>query len=61
MQIKETIIRECCQDRDIQKTGENRAVCIHCGKAYIKKTFTDPAGDTDWEWIPARSVTESSP
>jgi len=60
MLIKETIIRSCCQDRDILKSDDGKYRCIHCGQIWLKIRFL---GDNGWddEFVKPREVKEGSP
>lgn len=60
MLIKETIIRSCCQDRDILKSDDGKYRCIHCRQIWLKIRFL---GDNGWEdeFVKPREVKEGSP
>ena len=49
-----TITRECCSEihGDLVNLDRTTRSCSHCGKVWIRKRYTDAAGDTDWEWMP---------
>lgn len=47
MKVKEVIERECCEQEDIVRIGNNNYKCKHCNSEYVKETFCDAAGDTD--------------
>lgn len=60
MKIKVTEERDCCQAKDLKpidgspKFGHNVQFkfCLHCGKRHEFHSFTDPAGGSDWEYLP---------
>lgn len=60
MKIKETIERECCEPKDMKKYRgafqpfvpqlKDASFCIHCGNLFVKESFTDAAGGSDWTY-----------
>lgn len=54
MIIAEVTRRECCQPQDIRSlhTDSQLGMCKHCMRTHKKQTYTDAAGDRDWEWQP---------
>jgi hypothetical protein len=52
MVITETTTRQCCQPQDLITINNNQRQCRHCGRLFVRKWFTDAAGDRDYDWIP---------
>ena len=62
MLIKETVERNCCEERDmVQYRGRvpkldhdqmlNSAFCKHCGQLWTAEAYTDAAGGQDWRRV----------
>jgi hypothetical protein len=71
MKIKETIERECCEDRDMKRYRglfstmpqlKDAVFCIHCGNIFTKESYTDAAGGRDWKYecLPLDNLYEDS-
>jgi hypothetical protein len=43
----------CCKETDLvtDKNIKNTKFCRVCGQLFKLKSYTDPAGDTDTEWV----------
>jgi len=57
MKIKETIERDCCQDKDLKlyrgkyfSTNKGWVFCVHCGNIWEKVSYTDAAGGKDYKY-----------
>jgi len=57
MLIKETVERECCQEKDLKKykgclpNSDNCFFCIHCGQLWSEESYMDEAGARDTRMV----------
>lgn len=56
MKIREEIVRDCCQPKDLKPIENSPKVgydplykfCVHCGAHHRGESVRDAAGGTDW-------------